>query len=117
LFTVCLYALLPWGIPTKRSHKLIDQGSTGVKKQSPKREITSWGNMCWTTSIDVFAVWAVAPSCWNHIFLIFTWRLRSSGCRMYSLGIRREYIYIYIYIYTFTEAGCNNVRASLWHSC
>jgi hypothetical protein len=31
-FVVCSCTLLPWGIPTERSHKSEDQGSAGAKK-------------------------------------------------------------------------------------
>lgn len=67
--------------PHKKKSQTDRSGERGGQETSPKREIICWGNMHRTTSIDALAVWAVAPSCWNHICLVFTRRLRSSGCR------------------------------------
>jgi len=67
--------------PQKKKSQIDRSGERGDQETSPKREITCWGNMRRTTSIDTVAVWAVAPSCWNHISLMFTPRFWSSGRR------------------------------------
>jgi len=73
--------LLILKIPTKRSRILINLGERGGQWTSPYLEITCPGNICRTTSMDALVVWAVASSCWNHISLMFTCRLSSSGWR------------------------------------
>jgi hypothetical protein len=45
---------------TERSREYADHGS------SPRSEITCSGNISQMTSMDILALWAVAPSCWNH---------------------------------------------------
>ena len=59
-------------VPHKKKLQIDRSGEHGGQETLQKWEITCWGNMYWTTSIDTLAMWALAPSCSNHISLMFT---------------------------------------------
>ena len=81
MFVAFLSIHVTWGSPTeKKSHfeRLGDQGGQGT---SPHHEMRRSGNVAHTTAISALAVWAVAPSCWNHTFWLLILRLHSSGSK------------------------------------
>jgi hypothetical protein len=52
--------------PHKNYSQAERSGEYAGHETSPPREMTCCGNISRRAIIDAFAVWAVAPSCWNH---------------------------------------------------
>ena len=78
MFVAFLRIHVTWGSLTEKNRTLKGQVIEGATEPS-HREMRLSGNMARTTAIAALAVWAVAPSCWNHTFWLLILRLRSSG--------------------------------------
>ena len=62
--------------PQRQKSHMERSGDRGGHRTSPKWETTRLGNAARTTFMEALAVWAVAPSCWNHTSLLLIPRLQ-----------------------------------------
>ena len=57
---------------------------------SPTREMSRPGNCCRNLFILILAMWAVAPSCWNHVVSRRSISLNSGMRKVFSMWIYRS---------------------------
>ena len=77
-YGVCECKTRDFKYPQRKKSHIERSGERGGHGTSPKREMRCPGNMFRTMVIDLFAVCAVAPYCWNHTLAQFILLRRSS---------------------------------------
>lgn len=66
-------------ISPQEKSQMLKSGERGGQSTSPLRETRRAGNICHNLTIATWAVWAVAPSCWNQMSPRFVSSLNSSN--------------------------------------
>ena len=133
MFMAFLRIHVPWGSPKEKKSHIERSDDRKGQGTSPHREMRRSGNMAQTTVIAALAVWAVAPSCWNHTFCFLILRLRSSGSKKLLIipMYRAEFTVVVIFLkkyrpmtptlpvaqQTVTFGLCNGLSCTSWGFC